>query len=161
MPRFKRTRPAPAVTGGYRAYRSYVQKDFEKTCAYCLIEELLAGGEENFELDHFKPKQSFRSLINDFYNLYWSCHPCNRMKWNYWPSEDLLRKGIGFVDLCADDIRTHFQFAENGIVEGLTESARYTIEVLLLNRSHLIEIRKLVQKLKEAGVLTSDRSEVR
>jgi hypothetical protein len=53
-------------------------------------------------------------------------------RWNHWPGEDLLKKGIGFVDLCADDVDTHIRFTENGVVEGLTESARYTIEVLLV-----------------------------
>lgn len=151
MPRFKGTNPAPVVSGGYAGYRPHVQKDFEKTCAYCLIEELLAGGEENFELDHFRPKQAFRTLVNNFYNLYWSCHPCNRIKWNCWPSAALSSKGIGFVDLCTDDFGTHFLEKDDGSWEGLTPSAAYTIDILNLNRSHLIEIRKLVKKLKSQG----------
>ncbi len=155
MSRFKRTNPAPVVSGTYRAYRPHVQQDFERTCAYCLIEEILAGGEENFELDHFRPKRLFQSLSKDFYNLYWSCHPCNHIKWDVWPSEALLRKGIGFIDLCSDDVDTHFRFTSEGVVEGLTQSAEYTIDVLRLNRSHLVEIRRLRRKLAGAGTLPS------
>jgi len=153
MPRFSRTHPAPRVTGGYPAYRPHVQSDFEKTCAYCLLEELLAGGEENFELDHFKPKNLFKTLVNDFYNLYWSCHPCNRIKWAYWPSKELQKRGIGFVDLCQDDFKTHFVEKADGTWEGLTLSAGFTIDALNLNRPHLKQIRMLVRKLSSSGPL--------
>jgi len=155
MPRFKRTRPAPVVSGTYRAYRRQVQEDFERTCAYCLIEEILAGGEENFELDHFRPKRHFPTQSNDFYNLYWSCHPCNGIKWDQWPSEELLRQGVNFVDLCRDDFNVHFVVSAEGEFEGLTQSAKYTIDVLLLNRSHLVEIRKLLRKLVDARISPS------
>jgi len=152
MARFIRTHPAPTVAGDYPAFRPHVQNDFGRTCAYCLLEELLAGGEENFELDHFKPKSLFPLLVKDFYNLYWSCHPCNRIKLNYWPCVALSGKGIGFVDLCRDDFDTHFREKDDGTWEGLTPSASYTIDILNLNRSHLIEIRRLVKQLRKAGV---------
>jgi uncharacterized protein (TIGR02646 family) len=151
MPRFRRTRPAPTVRGGYAAYRPHVRSDFEKTCAYCLLQELWAGGEENFELDHFKPRNPFTALIKDFYNLYWSCHPCNHIKWGYWPSEELQEQGIGFVDLCQDDFETHFVEKDDGTWEGLTPSARYTIDVLNLNRPHLKEIRRRIRDLGESA----------
>ena len=155
MPRFNRTQPAPKITGGYAAYRSHVQIDFAKTCAYCLLQELMTGGEENFELDHFKPKRVFPLLIKDFYNLYWSCHPCNHIKRDYWPSVALSRRGIGFVDLCEDDFGTHFLEKDDGTWEGLTPSAEYTIDALNLNRPHLKEIRRLVRELRKSGLLTT------
>src|SRR5256885_1017264 len=109
MPRFSRRVPAPDIKDGhYRAFRPYVREDFEYQCAYCLRPEMLADGKDNFGLDHFRPRSLFPELLNDFYNLYYSCHPCNHTKGNSWPPEPLRDRGIGFVDLCEDEFATHF-----------------------------------------------------
>ncbi len=150
--KFTRTRPAPTISGGYKSYRPYVRSDFKQMCAYCLIEELFAAGEDNFELDHFFPASKFPLRKEDFYNLYYACHPCNHIKHAKWPDSRLVAKGVGFVDLCRDDFEDHFRELPNGLWEGLTESARYTIDALRLNRRHLAEIRLLLKGLsKEAG----------
>jgi hypothetical protein len=135
------------VLGGYQGFRPHVRVDFEKSCAYCLLAELFAAGEQNFELDHFRPKSLFPALINDFYNLYYACHPCNKIKGAKWPAAELLTQGIGFVDLCKDDFGAHFLERMDGRLEGLTPSARYTIDALCLNNKHLIEIRLLLRPL--------------
>jgi hypothetical protein len=144
MPRFNRTRPVPVVTGGYAAFRPHVRRDFERRCAYRLLKERFAGGQENFELDHFRPKSRFPEGEKDFYNLYYACHVCNNTKQAYWPPSELLSKGIGFVDLCVDDFETHFRQGSQGMWEGLTPSGRYTIDVLRLNRKHLVTIRRIL-----------------
>lgn len=143
--KFIRMRPAPNVTGGYKSYRPYVRADFKETCAYCLIAEVFAAGEENFELDHFFPASKFPTRKEDFYNLYYACHPCNHIKRAKWPDERLAEKGIGFVDLCEHDFELHFKELPDGRWEGLTESAKYTIDALKLNRSHLTKIRLLLR----------------
>jgi hypothetical protein len=143
--KFTRTKPAPSISDGYQEFRPYVRNDFQQTCAYCLVHELLAAGEENFELDHFKPASKCKALRDDFYNLYYSCHPCNHIKRAKWPDDRLIDKGVGFVDLCKDDFENHFRELADGCWEGLTESARYTIDALRLNRRHLKQIRLLVK----------------
>jgi len=148
MPRFKRTKPAPTPQGsGYQAFRQHVRLDFESRCAYCLIAELLAGGEENFELDHFRPKSKFPKEELNFYNLYYVCHPCNNIKRNKWPSSAHQKKGIGFVDLCATDFDAVFEEDKKGGWRGLNDSAWFTIDMLRLNRRHLLEIRVLIARL--------------
>jgi uncharacterized protein (TIGR02646 family) len=147
MPRFTRTNPAPTVSGGYAAYRLHVQGDFESVCAYCLLNELFAAGEENFELDHFKPRSLFPESVTDFYNLYWSCHVCNRIKHNKWPCAALQSKGIGIVDLCIEDVERQFRELPDGKWEGITPSAQYTIDALRLNRQHLVKVRRLIQQI--------------
>ena len=154
MSHFIRSSRSPLLTGGYRAFRPYVRADFSRQCAYCLMSEELAGGEESFELDHFRPRSRFPDLINDFYNIYYSCHPCNHTKLAYWPSAELEARGILFVDLCKDDFKTHFKAQANGKWHGLTNSGNYTIEVLRLNRKHLVTIRKL---LARAGFLPHEK----
>jgi HNH endonuclease len=145
MAHFKRAIPAPTITGGYRLFRDYVRADVREYCAYCLLPELLAAGVEAFELDHYRPKSFFPQQENDFYNLYYSCHPCNRIKHRKWPTKELIARGIGFVDLCVDTFDTHFALLPDGRWEGLTPSALYTIDLLRLNRPHLIKVRTLIQ----------------
>ena len=147
MPHFTRTTPPPPVTGSYPAFRPFVRVDFCWRCAYCLLAELWAAGEGNFELDHFRPKSLFPAFERDFYNLYYACHPCNNTKHQKWPPEDLEARGIGFVDLCQDEFNTHFRANDDGTWDGLTESGRYTIEILRLNKEHLVKARLLLRRL--------------
>ena len=143
MPEFVRRTPCPQVKGGYAAYREYVREDFRRRCAHCVMEELHAGGVRNFEIDHFRPRGRFPECINDFYNLYWSCHPCNQNKRDEWPSPALEEQGIGFVDLCSDDFDKHYE-DEEGKLKPLTRSGAYTVDVIRLNSEHLVDLRRLL-----------------
>jgi len=146
---FSRRTPPPDPQNHYSHYRLLVREDFAECCAYCLLHELLAGGEGNFQLDHLRPKslKRFANLVHDFYNLYYSCSVCNRYKSNSWPLPELEARGYGFVDFCAEDFSTHFKEEANGSWIPLTPRAEYTIARIRLNRPHLIEIRRLLQEL--------------
>ncbi len=106
--------------------------------------ELLAGGVENYELDHFRPKSKFPQLSNDFYNIYYSCHPCNHTKLDKWPAAELQERGYRFVDFCTDDFDKHFEELPNGQWRGKTDAGHYTIDALRLNRQHLVIVRELL-----------------
>jgi len=147
MPHFVRRAQAPYVKGGYRSFRPYVREDFLRECAFCLFSELLSGGEEGFELDHFRPRHLFPELLNDFYNLYYSCHPCNHIKRDSWPPPALEEQGICFVDLCKEDFRSHFSVEVDGRLHALTNPGEYTIDKLNLNRQHLVTLRGLLERL--------------
>lgn len=137
----------PSSNDGYHTYRQLVRNDFLQTCAYCLLTELFAGGPENFELDHFRPKSLFPHLLNNFLNIYYSCHPCNHTKSRKWPSPKLEEGGYSFVDLCSDDFEMHFEALPNGEWQGRTNPGRYTIDALRLNRKHLVTIRLALYQL--------------
>jgi hypothetical protein len=109
--------------------------------------ELLAGGTENFELDHFRPRAAFPDLVNDFYNIYYACHPCNHIKLAKWPSQEMETLGYSFVDLCIDDFDKHFKMLPDGEWQGITSAGRYTIDALNLNRQHLVTLRQLLSQL--------------
>jgi len=147
MSHFRRRMPAPKVRGGYQAYRPHVREDFVECCAYCLLHEVWAAGRENFELDHFFPRVLFPERVNDYYNIYYSCHPCNPIKHDQWPSHAFQAAGIGFVDLCRDDFEQHFEQSEDGKWNGLTPSGAFTIRSLRLNRDQLVTIRLLLRRL--------------
>lgn len=146
-PHFERRATAPVIrSSDYREFREYVRVDFRRTCAYCLVEELWAAGAENYEIDHFRPKSVFPSLRLSYYNLYWSCHVCNRFKHARWPARRLREKGVAFVDLCASSFDEHFVEEPNGRWRGKTLAAEYTIETLRLNRPHLVELRAFLRE---------------
>lgn len=136
------------IIGNYHNYKSYVREDFCECCAYCLVHELLAGGEESFELDHFKPQSKFPDLTNDFYNIYYSCHSCNKYKCNSWPDETLIKSGYNFVDYCNDTFSSHFK-EQNGKWIPISHAGEYTNDKLRLNRKHFVEIRTLLYKILE------------
>ena len=150
MAHFSRRRPAPEIhRTAYRLFRTAVRENFRATCAYCLIEEKWAAGPENFEIDHFRPRSLFPDLVLSFYNLFWSCHPCNKIKGSKWPSLSLRKAGVSFVDLCFDEFDEHFIEQPSGEWLGKTASAHYTIDALRLNRLHLVELRR---KLRDKSV---------
>ncbi len=130
-------------------YRELVREDFFECCAYCLLHEVLAGGMDNFELDHFYPKSKLASEEekNDYYNLYYSCHICNKYKADSWPNKILENEGYRYVDLCKDDFKTHFKDDNNGNWIPLTNPGKYTDEKIRLNRKHLVEVRKYLSGL--------------
>ena len=139
---FSRLEPILLVTGSYRLFRPYLRRDFRQCCAYCLLHEFWAGGESNFEIDHFRPVSKFPELKREYSNLCYACHVCNFYKWDHWPSSDLEAQGIGFVDLCTSEFDQHYLLQSDGFLEPLTLAANYTLTLLHLNSSHLIALRR-------------------
>ncbi len=146
---FRRRETPPAPARHYSEYRPLVRDDFQECCAYCLLHEDWAAGPENFELDHFRPKSlpQFESLARDFYNLYYACHPCNRLKRNAWPDPALEADGYVFVNFCAETFSSHFQENPDGSWSPLSRGGAYTLERLRLNRKHLVRIRRLLRAI--------------
>ena len=145
---FPRRSPVPTETN-YTKYRSAVRDDFVMSCCYCLMPELLAGGSDNFELDHFRPKsrEEFAHLAHDYLNIYYACHICNHAKAAKWPSEALLAVGYRFLDYCVEVFSRHFELESSGLLKPLTTAAEYTLERLRLNRPHLVQMRLLIGKI--------------
>ena len=139
---FSHRSPAPSESN-YTKYRLYIREDFSECCAYCLLHETLARGQENFELDHFKPKSKFLDLIHQYTNIYYSCHVCNQRKRNYWPSAELYSKGYRFVDTCQENFSTHFE-DKDGYWEPISPVGAYTAEKIRLNSKHNVEVRQMI-----------------
>lgn len=149
MGRFQRTRPVPNVPGTkYQRFYDYVRSDFEQCCAYCYLHEDHIGGKRHFEIDHFCPQKHCPEQTDDFYNLYWSCHGCNRpgAKHGHYPSTELLELGYGFVDLCVDNFEEHYVIAPDGELIPKTRKAEYTIEHIGLNCQELKDLRQRLLK---------------
>lgn len=154
-PYFTRRESVPEVEGNYRKYRPYVREDFKKVCAYCLIIELFANGAESFELDHFLPQKYYPALINDFYNLYYSCRLCNLYK-SCLPKPSDRSEDTQFVDLCKDDFTMHFKELPDGRWEALTPKAKYTLIQLRLNRKTLVKVRRIMANKNFRSILEEE-----
>jgi hypothetical protein len=148
---FQHRNPTPPGCFGYSYYRPFIREDFHECCAYCLLHEFAAAGRDNFELDHFCPKskEQFADLIDEYTNIYYSCHVCNHYKGATWPSAELLDRGFRFIDTCREDFSTHFITDPTGYWKPITTAAQYTEKRLRLNRSHLVEIRAMLDELAD------------
>ena len=152
MGRFERTTPAPSVAGTkYDRFKEFVRTVFEQCCAYCYLHEDHVGGRRNFELDHFCPRRVCPDKVDDFYNLYWSCHACNMpgSKHGNWPDDELIAMGYGFVDLCVDRFEDHYTLLPDGTLNALTKKAAYTIRQIGLNCKDLKRLRERLQQQKQ------------
>lgn len=151
MPIFSHRTPVPLNTLDYRRFRPYIREDFSSCCAYCLLAEVLGAGQENFELDHFRPRAHFPTLVREYENIYYSCHVCNNTKRDSWPSMELRNRGYRFFDPCQDDFYAHFEESD-GRWQPITRIGEYSVDRLRLNRGHLIQIRRLlISWLNELG----------
>jgi hypothetical protein len=150
---FSHRLPTPPVRH-YRSYRLLIREDFQECCAYCLLHEFFVHGEQDFELDHFKPKSNemFAHLKNDYKNIYYSCHVCNRNKHAHWPPSELIAKGVRFIDPCKEDFATHYKQEDNGYWRPLTPAGAYTAKLLRLNSTQLVTFRRwLIELMHDKG----------
>lgn len=129
----------------YTVYRQEIREDSLGRCVYCDGHENEVGGQENMQLDHFRPRKHFASLHNDPNNLVWSCAGCNRLKHDHWPAlgtDETMIGEQGFVDRFAESQWDYFRVLDNGELESVKSPASYMIELLSLNR----QLRKVIRQ---------------
>jgi uncharacterized protein (TIGR02646 family) len=140
---FQRRENCPRFSA-YRQYRPYLREDFLRHCAYCTVHEDEVGGEDHFEIDHYRPVRKFPNLINEYSNLYYSCHGCNKpgAKGHNWPSEDLYNAGFRFFDPVMENAyEIHMRPTRSGRLIKKSNVGDYSIRVLRLNREGLVKLR--------------------
>ena len=168
---FKRAWQAPPI-------RSAAIELFKGKCAYCETPSTQPG---MGDVEQFRPRMMSvgisGELAPDHYwwiayewdNLYFVCSTCTRNKGNRFPVEgqrafpgasttELASERRLILDPCADAPDEELVFHQDGLVTGVTERGRITIEVLSLNRPELIRERKRVYGGAYALMSTSDRS---
>jgi hypothetical protein len=131
---FTRREPPPDYQD-YRQYKPGLGTDFQFRCAYCERTEAYLGGQEAFEVDHFRPVNKFPELTCNYDNLYYVCQKCNRHKSGTWPSEDQISRGERFADPCAEDLYVdHLRELEGCDLEELTPCGAYSNNHIRLGR---------------------------
>ncbi|MBI1831540.1 MAG: HNH endonuclease [Planctomycetes bacterium] len=116
----------------------FVRARYAGRCGYCGVTEGEAGGE--LTVDHFRPESGGGDDSDD--NLVYSCFRCNTYKADFTPTPDDLRQTFRILHPLLDDIAAHLrENSQTGAIEPLTETGRFHVALLRLNRPQLRELR--------------------
>lgn len=140
---------------GYKHYEKHIHSDCQDRCVYCDVSVAEIGG-EGMVLDHFRPQKIFPDLRSSPFNLVISCPRCNRLKWHNWPvSPDINQSHdgvVGFIDPFLESRLDYIRVGEDGTIEPLKGPAPYLVELMDLNRTNRVLVRKrrlLSKKMSE------------
>jgi predicted ATP-binding protein involved in virulence len=154
-----------------------LHKEFHGKCGYCETKiELPQDG----VIDRFRPHNGVRDTKDYFPDLYWwlvyewgnliySCKECNQYKANYFPikgkraegnSDDLRSEKKLLLNPYEDNPRDHLSYDDFGNIHSITEEGYQTIELLRLDRTDLLEKRKverdriveIIEKIIQDGI---------
>ncbi len=136
-----------------------VRRRYRGRCGYCDVAEAETGGE--LTVDHYQPTSAGGDDSED--NLVYCCFRCNSYKGDFVPTPEDMHHGFRILHPLLDDLTLHLR--ENphiGALEPLTETGRFHIDLLYLNRPQLIELRlprKLHGLLTESYTVLRDENE--
>lgn len=120
------------------AKHDQVRGRYGARCGYCGVAENEAGGE--LSVDHYVPVGAGGDDSDD--NLIYACFRCNFFKGDFNPTPEDRAKGRVLLHPLRDDASKHLRFDETtGQLEPLTETGRFHVAVLRLNRPPLIALR--------------------
>lgn len=107
-------------------------------CGYCGVHEYEVGA--RLEVDHYHPRSVGGTHDTD--NLVYCCTFCNRVKADFWPTEEQLQAGQFLLHPLHDDLTAHIREEDDGLLVGLTRTGTFHIERLQLNRAPLVALRQ-------------------
>lgn len=129
----------------------YVRRRYDYRCGYCGVTEVATGG--LLTIDHYRPTSAGGSDADD--NLVYACFRCNIQKGDFFPTGEDLRRGWRVLHPLLDQTTAHYwEDPETGLLQPLTETGRFHIEALTLNREALVarrQLSKLLPILKESN----------
>lgn len=130
----------PPVRAHYRFYKEDLRQEFSEQCVYCRALDSVKGVEA-FGVDHYRPKQHFPALANEYMNLYYSCNRCNSWKGSYWPNPTEYRKGRFVPNPCEHVMFEHVRY-RGGCVISASLTGQWTIDKLDLNDPAAVSFRE-------------------
>jgi hypothetical protein len=124
-----------------------IRSRFRNCCAYCQTAEALTA--TTFEFEHIVPRSA--GGATEFDNLCLACPTCNRHKAERQTALDpATQESLPLFHPQQQNWVEHFSWNEDSTeLMGLTPTGRATIELLRMNRSQLVRLRKLWIKLGE------------
>jgi len=115
-----------------------IRQRYRYMCGYCGITEISFGGE--LTIDHFRPRAAGGN--DDLENLVYACLRCNLYKHDFWPTLKDVEQQHRILHPQLDEIAPHIRLTEQtGFLESLTETGRFHITLLRLNRPQLVRHR--------------------
>ncbi len=139
-----RTRAQAPTKGTWVDWKPIVREQCWRRCVYCAIPEGRFGGERNFHVEHYRPKDltRFEHLINSIFNLFYACSVCNSFKRDDWPADPAHDHSVAaYPDPSASDFNLLFETSEYRL-SSKTVAGRYMCNRLALNRWQLIMERR-------------------
>jgi hypothetical protein len=137
-----------------------VRQRYQRRCGYCGVSEVDTGGE--LTVDHHRPVSAGGDDSDD--NLIYACFRCNTYKGDFDPDDGDAKAGRRVLHPLLDPIALHLHENEAaGLLEPRTETGRFHIFLLRLNRPELVEhrrTRRLAQLLAGAHELLRKENEV-
>ncbi len=108
-----------------------VRQRYHFGCGYCGVGESEAAGE--LSVDHYRPVSADGDDSDD--NLVYACFRCNTNKGEFSPTAEDLKYGRRVLHPLLDPISLHLRESPHtGLVEPLTNTGRFHIVLLRLNR---------------------------
>ena len=130
--------------------RSALRQRFNFRCGYCGVSETDVGAE--LTIDHFQPIS--RAGEHTPTNWVYCCFACNSVKGDYWQPDSPQR----ILHPLHDNLSEHITAQGDGTLLGLTETGRFHIQHLRLNRpalvAHRLQVRQYeLEALRHADIL--------
>jgi hypothetical protein len=114
-------------------------------CGYCGVSEENTGGEQT--VDHHIPVTAGGDDGDD--NLVYACFRCNLFKADFHPTDADRAKGHVLLHPLRDNVQDHLRLDEStGRLEPITETGRFHIALLHLNRPALVAYRLRQRHMK-------------
>jgi hypothetical protein len=110
--------------------RDALRRRFAFRCGYCGVSEESVGAE--LTVDHFQPRA--HGGTDEPANRVYSCFTCNNLKSDLWAPDSPQR----ILHPLNDDLAEHIAEDADGRLAGLSETGRFHIEQLQLNRAPLV-----------------------
>ena len=121
-----------------------IRRRYQYACGYCGVTEVDVGG--GLTVDHHRPRSAGGGDDED--NLVYACARCNQYKGDFWPASDGVAPQQRVLHPQLDDLAVHLVEDERtGHLQGLSETGRFHITLLRLNRPQLVAHR-LARKLQ-------------
>lgn len=129
---------------------------YDFRCGYCGVSEVDTGGE--LTVDHYQPLAAGGGDEDD--NLVYACARCNQYKAASFPDAAALAAGRRALHPLRDNLSAHLsEDPQSGRLEGITETGRFHISLLRLNRFPLIQ-RRLRLRLDDLRALRQELLEM-
>lgn len=157
--------------------KNFLHEVFHGKCGYC---ETGIDSPELGTVDRYRPNNGVRDKNEFHQDLYWwltfewdnmiyCCKECNQYKGNYFPikgrrnlneEDDLATEYRMLVNPYEDNPSDHFSYDDSGNIHAITEEGYQTIELLRLDRTDLLEKRKverdriveIIEKIIQDGI---------
>jgi len=136
-----------------------VRRRYGFRCGYCGVSEANTGGE--LTVDHYQPVTAGGDDSDE--NLVYACFRCNTYKGDYIPTPADIQHARRVLHPLRDPLSFHLRENEQtGWLEPLTDTGRFHVLLLRLNRPQLVEHRfrgRLAQLLAASTELLQEENQ--